>query len=191
MATNTELQAVNGIDVILLFRILKNATTAPATKLAFQTEHELTESSDSDSTATKDGPVNNAGTSTTEISCTSILARGDETIKQLRQARRDRDTIEIWEIDVKDKDEENKYGATYFRGLVTEFSKSPAAEDLVEVSLTFAIDGEGQDGRATLTAEQEEIVQYTFQDTTVATAPAGRSAEASSDELFTANEENQ
>lgn len=40
------------------------------------------------------------------------------------------------------------------------------------MSLTFKIDGEGQDGRATLTAEQEEVVQYQFEDTTKA-APEG------------------
>ncbi|WP_122646722.1 phage major tail protein, TP901-1 family [Enterococcus mediterraneensis] len=168
-----ELTAVQGIDVILLFRILKEATENPATKLAFQTEHELTETSDTESTATKDGPVNGNGTSETEISCTSILARDDEMVKKLRQARRDGDIIEIWEVDVKDKDTQGKYGATYFRGKVTEFSKKPAAEGLTEVSLTFKIDGEGQDGRATLTAEQEEVVQYQFEDTTVRTVPEG------------------
>jgi TP901-1 family phage major tail protein len=161
-----ELTAVQGIDIILLFRILKDAEANPATKLAFQTEHELTESADTESTATKDGPINSNGTSTTSISCTSILARNDETVKKLRQARRDGDIIEIWEVDVKDKDQSGKYGATYFRGKVTEFSKKPAAEGLTEVSLTFAVDGEGQEGRATLTAEQEEVVQYEFQDTT-------------------------
>lgn len=168
-----ELTAVQGIDVILLFRILKEATENPATKLAFQTEHELTETSDTESTATKDGPVNGNGTSETEISCTSILARDDEMVKKLRQARRDGDIIEIWEVDVKDKDTQGKYGATYFRGKVTEFSKKPAAEGLTEVSLTFKVDGEGQDGRATLTAEQEEVVQYQFEDTTTKTVPEG------------------
>lgn len=163
-----ELTAVQGIDVILLFRILKEATENPATKLAFQTEHELTESSDAESTATKDGPVNGNGTSETEISCTSILARNDEMVKKLRQARRDGDIIEVWEVDVKDKDTQGKYGATYFRGKVSEFSKKLAAEGLTEVSLTLKIDGEGQDGRATLTADQEEVVQYQFEDTTIA-----------------------
>ena len=63
-----ELTAVQGIDVILLFRILKDAEKDPATKLAFQTEHELTESSSTEATATKDGPINPSATSETEIS---------------------------------------------------------------------------------------------------------------------------
>ena len=172
MAEETkELEAVQGIDIILLFRILKEAEANPATKLAYQTEHELTESSDTEATATKDGPVNGNGTSETEISCTSILARNDEMVKKLRQARRDGDILEIWEVDVKDKDSEGKYGATYFRGKVSEYSKKPAAEGLTEVSLTFKIDGEGQEGRATLTADQEEVVQYQFEDTTVKKEP--------------------
>lgn len=163
------LEAVQGIEQILLFRLLKENETVTGTKLAFQTSHDLTETSESNSTPTKDGSVATVGSSSTELSCTSILARGDAMIKKLRQARRDNEKIEVWEVDVKDKDVDGKYGATYFQGFVTEFSKSPATEDAVEVSLSFVINGEGQDGRATLTAEQEEVVQYVFEDTTKVT----------------------
>ena len=35
----------------------------------------------------------------------------------------------------------------------------------MELSLAFAINGVGQDGFATLTADQEEVLQYVFEDT--------------------------
>lgn len=59
-----------------------------------------------------------------------------------------------------------KYAATYYQGYITEYSASQNAEDMVEVSLSYAMEGEGQDGFATLTEAQAEAVQYVFTDTT-------------------------
>lgn len=160
-------EAVQGIDVILLFRLLKDQSSKTGTKLAFQTEHEVSETRDSDSLATKDGAIVTPQALETEITCTSILAKDDEMVTMLRDAQRNGDTVEIWEIDRSQKqaDSSNKYKATYYQGKVTEWTKSPAAEDALEISLTFAVSGEGQDGYATLTDEQQTVVQYVFQDT--------------------------
>lgn len=161
-------EAVQGIDVILLFRLLKDAGTATGAKLAFQTEHEVSETRDSDSLATKDGAIVTPQALETEISCTSIMAKDDEMVKMLRDAQRNGETVEIWEIDRSQPESgvsTNKYKATYYQGKVTEWTKNPTAEDALELSLTFAVEGEGQDGYATLTADQATVVQYAFQDT--------------------------
>ena len=50
---------------------------------------------------------------------------------------------------------------------MTEFDKSSNAEDMIEVSLTFGVNGTGADGYATVTAAQLEIASYVFADTTV------------------------
>ena len=71
-------------------------------------------------------------------------------------------------------DNADKYKATYYQGYVTSFGKSPNAEDTVEVSLEFGINGKGAKGFATLTADQEEVVQYVFKDTTIETADPGK-----------------
>lgn len=39
------------------------------------------------------------------------------------------------------------------------------AEDNVELSLTFGLEGKGVDGYATVTAEQQEVAAYVFADT--------------------------
>lgn len=161
-------EAVQGIDVILLFRLLKDQGTDSGTKLAFQTEHEVSETRDSDSLATKDGAIITPQALETEITCTSILAKDDEMVTMLRDAQRKGETVEIWEIDrsqVGTATNANKYKATYYQGKVTEWTKSPSAEDALEISLTFSIQGEGQDGYATLTADQQTVVQYAFTDT--------------------------
>ena len=91
-------EAVKGIDIIWLYRILKDAQTEPAFKVAYQTENGLTETKDADATATKDGSIRLPGDLETEGSMTSILAKGDVYIKKLRQAMRKGDKVEFWEI---------------------------------------------------------------------------------------------
>lgn len=167
MATTKE--ALMGKNTVLLFRLLKEQGTQSAVKLAFQTEHKLTESRDTDTTATKDGNIVTPSALETSLDCTSILAKGDETADKLRQALRDYEKIEIWEVDLSTKGEgmdAKKYKAMYYQGYVSEWSKSPNAEDSIELSLTFTIEGAGQSGYVTLTPEQENVVKYVFKDVT-------------------------
>lgn len=160
------MDAVKGIDRILLFRILSKQGTASASKLAFQTEHEVSKSRDVDSTPTKDGVRQSLGELETEISVTSILAKGDEFAGEMEEAFDNGDIVEIWDIDRSAKGTEDKYKATYYQAYMTSFSQSPNSEDDVEMSMDFSINGKGQKGEATLTAEQADVVQYAFHDTT-------------------------
>lgn len=167
-------EAAKGIDVILLFRLLEDATKEAAFKLAFQTEHENTKSKDSDSVATKDGPIRTPGALEFDFSATSILSINDPYVDKLEGALDDDKLIEIWEINRAEKgtgEDAEKYKATYYQGYVTSFGKNPNAEDSVELSLEFGINGKGAKGYATLSAEQEEVVQYVFKDTVKETVP--------------------
>lgn len=164
-------EAVYGKDLILLFRILVKTAIPSATRLAFQTEHEVSETRDSDSLQTKDGVIVTPQALETEITCTSILAKNDQMVTAIRDAQRKGLTVEIWEIDLSQPSTGNtggptdKYAATYYQGKVTEWTKNPTAEDALEISLTFAINGEGQDGEATVDATQLKAAQYVFTDT--------------------------
>ena len=71
------MEALKGIDVILLYRLLKKETQEAAWKMAFQTEHENGLSRDSDSTVTKDGNVQSLSPVEYDFSATSIVAKGD------------------------------------------------------------------------------------------------------------------
>lgn len=169
-------EAAKGIDVILLFRLLEDATKEAAFKLAFQTEHENTKSKDSDSVATKDGPIRTPGALEFDFSATSILALNDPYVEKLETALDEDKLIEIWEINRAEKGtggDADKYKATYYQGYVTSFGKNPNAEDSVELSLEFGINGKGAKGYATLSADQEEVVQYVFKDTVKETVTPG------------------
>ena len=162
-------EAKKGIDIILLYRFLKNAKTEAAFKLAFQTEHSNEISRDADAQKTKDGNIQNLGAVEYEFSAKSIVAKGDKHIDELKDALLKGEIIEIWEIDKAEKNEANKYKATYYQGYVTKFGTNPNSEDSVELELEFSINGEGQNGYATLTDEQAKVVQYVFKDTTIDT----------------------
>ena len=167
-----QLEAKKGIDVILLYRLLKNARTDKAFKMAFQTEHSNEISRDSDAQKTKDGIIQNLGNIEYDFSATSILAKGDPNADELKKAMIDGEIVEIWEIDKAENGtgaNVNKYKATYYQGYVTKYGRSANSDDSIELEIEFAINGVGQEGYATLTAEQASVVQYTFKDTPIQT----------------------
>ena len=160
----SDLKPVSGIDVIYLYRILKDAAKEAAWKLAFTTDNGTTESKSADTVTTKDGTIRKPGNLETDISATTYLPKGDESIKKLRQAMINDEVIEIWEINKADENDAGKYAAVYYQGYCTNIEKSSGSEDYVGVSLSFAINGIGQDGYTELTEEQAEVVQYAFKD---------------------------
>lgn len=160
-------EAVSGRRLVYLYRILSEAATQNGTQIAFTTENERTKSKDADSTSTKDGSIRTPGTAEIEITATSIMSKGDTMISKLEAAMDDDELIEIWEANLDEPAEEgeNKFSGTYFQGYITEISITSSAEDFVEVSLTFGINGSGATGDVTVTAEQQEVAAYTFTDT--------------------------
>lgn len=161
-------EAVHGSKLVYLYRILDDAATEAGTVLAFVTENTLTVSKDADTTMTKDGPIRTPGESEIEIESTSLLAKGDNMYDKMRAAMLEDKVIEIWEANLAEPvdGDSNKFKGTYFQGYLTEFEKASSAEDFVEVSTTFGINGTGVDGEVTVSAEQQEIASYVFKDTT-------------------------
>lgn len=160
-------EPVQGKKVIYLFRPLKDAATKDGTVLAFTTENGITYSKDSDSTATKDGTIRTAGSLEIELTASALLAKGDTAYGRLKKAMIDNEIIEIWEANLDEPADggNNKFKGTYFQGYLTEFEKTSNAEDYVEVSTTFAINGNGADGDVTVTTAQQEVAAYVFTDT--------------------------
>lgn len=160
-------EAVSGKKIVYLYRIASKATQSDGVTLAFTTENSRTKSKDSDATVTKDGSIRTPGASETEITATSILAKGDKLIDDLEDAMDNDELIEVWEANLEEPAEggSNKFKGMYFQGYLTELEKTSNAEDMVEVSLTFGINGSGARGEVTVSLEQQEIANYVFKDT--------------------------
>ena len=75
--------------------------------------------------------------------------------------------IEIWEANLAEPAQSggNKFKGMYFQGYLTEMEKSSNAEDMVEISLTFGVNGSGAKGDVTVSLEQQEVANYVFKDT--------------------------
>lgn len=160
-------EPVQGRKIVYLFRIKEDAPTENATVLAFTTENGITVSKDADTTATKDGPIRTPGEAEIEITATALLAKGDTMYEKLKAAMLADKLIEIWEANLAEPAEsgDNKFKGTYYQGYLTEFEKTSSAEDFVECSTTFGINGTGADGDVTVTTQQQEIASYVFADT--------------------------
>ena len=155
--------AIRGKKIVYLYRLKKDAAKNAATALAFTTENGRTTSKDADTTETKDGTIRTPGAAEVEITATSILAKGDTLIDSLEDAMINDELVEIWEAASSGS---NKFKGKYFQGYVTELEKTSNAEDMVEVSLTFGVNGTGEKGDVTVTAAQQEVAAYVFTDTT-------------------------
>lgn len=160
-------EAVAGSKLVYLYRIKSKAATADGVALAFSTENERTKSKDSDSVVTKDGSIRVPGAVEQEITATSLLKKGDTLVNELEDAMDNDEIIEIWEANLEEPAEggQNKFKGMYFQGYLTEVGIASNAEDHVEVSLTFAVNGNGARGDVTVSAEQQEIAEYVFTDT--------------------------
>lgn len=159
-------EAVQGKKLVYLYRILSEAAKEDGTTLAFTTENGRTKSKDADSTATKDGSIRTPGAAEVEITATSILKKGDKLIGKLEKALDEDSLIEIWEANLMEPaaDGNNKFKGKYFQGFLTEIEYTANADEFVEVSLTFGINGTGEDGDITITTSQKEQA-YAFADT--------------------------
>lgn len=162
--------AKKGIDSILLFRLLSDASKADGAKLAFQTEHSTEKSRDTNSVKTKDGVLQSVGGIEVSITATTIMAEDDELVAKLESAMDKGELVEVWEIEKNAKKKGDKFESVYYQGYLTSFKKTKNAEDLIELELEFAVNGTGVKGYATLNTSQAEVVQYEFADTTKGTA---------------------
>lgn len=161
-------EAIQGKKIVYLYRVKEDEATDDGATLAFTTENERSKSKDADTTQTKDGPIRTPGTLEQEITATSILTKGSTLIPKLEAALDDDKLVEIWEANLAEPvaNQENQFKGKYFQGYLTELSYSSNAEDMVEVSLTFGINGKGADGNVTVTAEQQDVANYVYRDTT-------------------------
>lgn len=159
---------LQGKNKILLFRKLSESNTEAA-KLSFQTDHTFTLSRDADSITTKDGKIVKIGDLEGEISgIEAVQAKSDPVAVMLQDAVIDGEKLEIWEVTVDDdlKDPDGKYPAIYAQGFMTSWESGSPAEDESTFSGDFVIELVPQFGFATLTEEQQDVVQYAFKDTT-------------------------
>lgn len=160
-------ELIMGENLLLFFREYAKRTTEDAAKLRFQTEHSLSFEKESEATKTKDGVMNSISNGENSAEITSLAYVDDEeTIegwKKLRDMYNRNALVEMWEVDLTGATPENlDVSPTYYQGYFTAFEISASADGKVELTYSFAINGNGVEGKDTLTAEQLSAIQSTL-----------------------------
>lgn len=171
MAETASATPIYGKDHILVFRLYKDRAAKNASKLAFQTTHSWKFEAKSDSTETKDGSINSPATATATLEIEAVSSL-DDVNKFLKQAVLDSEKLEVWDVNLADKQGEGKYGASYGQGYLQSWEVPSEVGKLTKIKTTMNIDQKPQDGLATFTAEQQTEIQYAFADTMPVTGEA-------------------
>ena len=154
--------ALQGKSLMLFFRDYSKRTTEDAAKLRFQTEHSIKLEKESTSTATKDGNINSVSDGAASADIKSVAYKEDggtvEVWKTLRKNFKENKLMELWQVDLSSKNESGEYDVEYYQGYFTAFELSAPSDDKVELSTTFAINGNGIEGTDTLTETQSKAV---------------------------------
>ena len=160
-------ELIMGKNLILFFRENALRAAQDGAKLRFQTEHSMSFSKETEATSTKDGIINTISDGENTADITSLAYVDDEeTIevwKQLRDMFKRNALVEIWEVDITNATTGTlAVEPLYIQGYFTSFEISAPADGQVELSYSFAVNGNGVTGEDTLTAEQLTAVQSTL-----------------------------
>lgn len=167
--------AVEGKNIVYLFRLFAERATKEASAVVFQTEGKHTIASESESTATKDGNIVTTKPVTEEITTSLIFSDDNEMINKFKKAIRNNELIEIWEVNLDDPAGTGKYNGEYFQGKLTQFDLTASSEGAATYECTFSINGVGKEGPVTMSASNQEVIDYVFADTTASTQTQSKS----------------
>ncbi|MGM0218307.1 phage major tail protein, TP901-1 family [Enterococcus sp. AZ126] len=167
--------ALSGVDVVWRFRLAEDEGNESAWGLAYSTENGYSKSKESESTVTKDGSVVTPGATETTVTATTLYKIGSTQIDKLETAMDENKRVQIWRINTKEigtGNDQGKFKAKYFEGYFTSFEETDSAENKVEYSLEWAIEGAGKNGFAVLELDTSEGGDYEFKDTVKVEAKA-------------------
>lgn len=158
-----DVKPIQGVKKVLFFQSMDDTTTdGSGLRLAFQTEHTLSQERETIEELTKDGNIKDTGDINASLSFTSYVAKNDPTFDLLQESFNNNEEIQVWEVDLTEADEDNTYDSIYARGKLTNFEVSNSADGFSELSTEVAINLVPQRGPVTVSPLQFEAVQYAF-----------------------------
>jgi len=206
---------IRGKKMVYLYRPYATRTTATGAILSFVTDNSRSVSTNSDTTMTKDGPIQTPEDPDITITSTSYLPKGDTMIDTLEDTMLNNGLVEAWEANLDEPiltytltedtavvagktyytrsgsspnyvytpvenpttanigtyyegTPSGKFKGIYYQGYITDLEISSPADDFVQIDIDFTANGKGARGEVTVTAEQQEVADYVFADTTTA-----------------------
>lgn len=158
-----QVKPIQGVKKVLFFQAMDDTTTdGSGLRLAFQTEHTLTQERETIEELTKDGNIKDTSEINATLSFTSYVAKNDPTFDLLQESFNNNETVQVWEVDLTEMDGENLYDSIYAQGKLTSFEVSNSADGFAELSTELAINLIPQRGPVTVSEAQFDAVQYAF-----------------------------
>lgn len=155
---------IKGQNKVLFFQGMDDIETdGNKLRLAFQTEHSLSQERELIEESTKDGVLKEMSSNVnSSIDLTAYFAKNDTTAQLLQDAFENNKTLQIWEVDLTPTEVENSYDALYAQGSLENLEQSNGTEGYSEFSTTFQINLTPQKGRVELSPQSVADIQYAF-----------------------------
>lgn len=152
---------IQGKDIVSFMRLYSERKTVVPALIPYQTGMSFGVSTDTDSTATKDGTVNSTGAPEYDFSMdfqnnTSVIA--DKALDAAMGQKK----IEAWKVNRARFNEAGECEAWYVQGIISEDSGDNDADAAATRSLTITVDGTPKHGWLKLTDETQEQIDYVF-----------------------------
>lgn len=159
MAENV--RTIQGKDVYLFVRRLKDAKTDPGKLIPYQTSLSFDPSRDSDTTQTKSGVVTTSAAIETDLEVEFV-----NNTSAIADALYDyffaNELLELWVVFIDRFNEEGKVKSFYMRGTISEDSSDNDPDDNSTRDVTFAIQGTPKGGWSKLPESAMEQLEYVY-----------------------------
>lgn len=157
----TDVKTIQGKDVFLFVRKLKDAKTAEGKLIPYQTSLSFDPSRDSDSTQTKSGVVTTSAAIETDLSV-EFVNNTSAIADALHDSLFDGDELECWIVNAGRKNASGQYYSFYLRATVSEDSNDNDPDDLSTREVSFAVNGTPKRGWTKLPQSAMEQLEYAY-----------------------------
>lgn len=138
-------KAIQGLKQVLYVGLVEERGVVEGRRLALQITHSLKEEQKSDTVATKDGNIVAPSPSTYTVEM-EFLESKSELVKMLHYAEENNKELDVWEIDVSEKNANGKYDAKHASGYLSGWEKTAGVDANVTVKTTFTANGKFERG---------------------------------------------
>lgn len=158
---NTDLEQIQGVNVVVYARKLSEAAKVAGQLIPYQTSLNIDPQRDSDKKKTKSGTVTTTSSLETDFKF-EFVNNWSKIADQLLDSIFDNEEMEFWAVNRQRKNSEGQYYALYLRGKVTEDSNDNDPDDVSSRETTITVDYGPVRGWVTLSDEQEAELAFIF-----------------------------
>lgn len=153
-------KAILGLKQVLYVGLVEERGTVNGKRLGLQITHSLKEEQKSDTVATKDGNIVAPSPSTYTVEM-EFLESKSELVRMLHYAEENNKEIDVWEVDLSEKNANGKYDSKQASGFISGWEKTAGVDANVSVKTTFTANGKFERGEESIDAETAaKITKY-------------------------------